>query len=242
MSCSAKINPITALKIANTPRMVGWVVCVQMFVFYNMSVPLSVGISYASIALLCWTCAGSVLTHLPWTNWSPFWQTIFSIAISWMKMMIALWIAFHCNIFPWVQLAQISQHWCREWLGAEQVTSHGPLARYVNCGLRMRRECRERFPRHRFQRKPLVRDPGMHHDTCVSHVPWCMSGSLTRGGGENIPGIPGACATRNFTYLVRDPLPGSMMSYFIDAYMDTPLKSNVILINSLRLSDAYMRQ
>ena len=32
-----------------------------------------------------------------------------------------------------------------------------------------------------------------------------MSGSLTRGGGENVPGIPGACATRNFTYLVRGP-------------------------------------
>ena len=26
------------------------------------------------------------------------------------------------------------------------------------------------------------------------------------GGGENIPGIPGACKTRNFTYLVRGPL------------------------------------
>ena len=34
----------------------------------------------------------------------------------------------------------------------------------------------------------------MHHDTCVTHVPWCMSGSLTRGDGENVPGIPGACA------------------------------------------------
>ena len=45
-------------------------------------------------------------------------------------------------------------------------------------GLRMRRECRERFPRYHLQRKPLVSDPGMH-------VPWCMSGSLTRGGGEN---------------------------------------------------------
>ena len=28
----------------------------------------------------------------------------------------------------------------------------------------------------RFQRKQLVSDPGMHHDTCVMHVPWCMSG------------------------------------------------------------------
>ena len=50
------------------------------------------------------------------------------------------------------------------------------------------------FPRRRFQRKPLVSDPGMHHGTCVTHVPWCMSRSLTCGDGENVPGIPGACA------------------------------------------------
>ena len=50
------------------------------------------------------------------------------------------------------------------------------------------------FPRRRFQRKPIVSDPGMHHGTCVTHVPWCMSGSLTCVDGENVPGIPGACA------------------------------------------------
>ena len=70
----------------------------------------------------------------------------------------------------------------------------------------MRRECQERFPRHRLQRKPLVSDPGMHHGTSVTHVPWCILGSLIRGGGENIPGIPDACATPNFAYLVRGPL------------------------------------
>ena len=61
------------------------------------------------------------------------------------------------------------------------------------------------FSRRRLQKKLLVSDPGMHHGTCVTHVPWCMSGSLTRGGGENVPGIPGTCATRNCLYLVRDP-------------------------------------
>ena len=71
----------------------------------------------------------------------------------------------------------------------------------------MRRECRERFPGHRPQRKPLVSDPGMYHGTCVTHVPWCIAGSLTRGGGEDVPGIPDACATRNFTYLVRGSKP-----------------------------------
>ena len=36
-------------------------------------------------------------------------------------------------------------------------------------------------------------------------MPWCMSGSLARSGGENVPGIPDACAALNFTYLVRGP-------------------------------------
>ena len=53
--------------------------------------------------------------------------------------------------------------------------------------------------------QPLVSDPGMHHCSCATHVPWCMSGSLTRGSGENVPGIPGVCATRNFTYMARGP-------------------------------------
>ena len=28
---------------------------------------------------------------------------------------------------------------------------------------------------------PWVSDPDMHHGTCVTHVPWCMSGSITHG-------------------------------------------------------------
>ena len=82
---------------------------------------------------------------------------------------------------------------------------HGPLTNYQNYWLRMRQEYRERFPRHWLQRKPLVSDPDMHHGTCAKHVLWCMSGSLTHGGGENVPGIPGACASRSFAYLERGP-------------------------------------
>ena len=69
----------------------------------------------------------------------------------------------------------------------------------------MRLECRERFPRHRPQRKPLVSNPSMYHSTCVTHMPWCMLGSLTCSGGENVPGIPSACAAHNFMYLARGP-------------------------------------
>ena len=28
---------------------------------------------------------------------------------------------------------------------------------------------------------PQVNDPDKHHGTCVTHVPWCMQGSLTSG-------------------------------------------------------------
>ena len=59
--------------------------------------------------------------------------------------------------------------------------------------------------RHLLQRKPLVSDPSMHHVTCVTHMPWCMPGSLTRGCEENVPSVPSACATCNFTYRVRGP-------------------------------------
>ena len=52
-------------------------------------------------------------------------------------------------------------------------------------------------------KKPLVSDPGMHHGPLVTLVPWCMSGSLNRGGGGNIPVIPGTCATHSFTYLAK---------------------------------------
>ena len=43
----------------------------------------------------------------------------------------------------------------------------------------------------------------LHYGTSATHVPWCMSGSLSRGGRENVPGISGAFATCNFVYLVR---------------------------------------
>ena len=70
-------------------------------------------------------------------------------------------------------------------------------------GLCVHRECQKRFPRHRLQKKPLVSDPAMHHSTCATHVPWCMSGSPTRVGGEN---VPGACATRNFCVSGKRPM------------------------------------
>ena len=52
-----------------------------------------------------------------------------------------------------------------------------------------------------------VSDSDMHHGTCVTHVPWCMPGSLTTFPLKSVSGkgIPVACANRNFTHLVRGP-------------------------------------
>ena len=82
----------------------------------------------------------------------------------------------------------------------------GLLPDTYNCGLRIRRECRERFPRHR----------GLAIPTCITVRAWrtcrdayrdrLTSGFLWSRRWENVPGIPGACATRNFTYLARGPL------------------------------------
>ena len=51
------------------------------------------------------------------------------------------------------------------------ITGHGPLVRYVK--LRVAHAPGTFFP------PPRASDPDMHRGTCVTHVPWCMPGSLT---------------------------------------------------------------
>ena len=51
------------------------------------------------------------------------------------------------------------------------------------------------FPAANF--KGTASDPDMHHDTCRD--------GFRDSGVENVPGIPGECATHNFTYLARGP-------------------------------------
>ena len=58
-----------------------------------------------------------ILTHFPLTKWPPFLK-----AFSGMKI-LEFRFKFHWKFFLKVQLT-ISQHWFRQWLGTEQVTSH----------------------------------------------------------------------------------------------------------------------
>ena len=56
------------------------------------------------------------------------------------------------------------------------LVTHGPLARYTKL-----RVAHAMGMPGTFSPRPRVWDPYMHHGTCVTHVPWCMSGSLTSG-------------------------------------------------------------
>ena len=55
-------------------------------------------------------------------------------------------------------------------------TLYGPLTRYVKL-----RVAHPLGMPGTFSPPPRVSDPDMHHGTCVTHVPWCMPGSLTNG-------------------------------------------------------------
>ena len=125
------------------------------------------------------------------------------------KSVLVIW----CIQVRWLASGSISQNLNPSFFSVAYVHVHmnvnrwqtmGLLPDTQNCGSRMRRECRERFPRNRIRRKPLVSDPGMLHGTCVTHMPWCMSRSLTRWRGKRSR-HSGTCAIRNFTYLARGP-------------------------------------
>ena len=55
-------------------------------------------------------------------------------------------------------------------------TANGPLAKYVKW-----RVAHPPGMPGTFSPTPRVSDSNMHHGTCVTHVPWCMPGSLTSG-------------------------------------------------------------
>ena len=81
------------------------------------------------------------------------------------------------------------------------VLSNGPLTRFV----KLRVTHAPGMPG-TFSPPTRVSDPGIHHGTC-RHA--CrdrkLAVSYEVGGGENVSGISGGCATHSFTYLVRGP-------------------------------------
>ena len=93
-----------------------------------------------------------------------------------------------------------------------------------------------------FSPPPRVSDPDIHHGTCVTHVAWCIPGSLTSGflwsrWWENVPDIPSACATRIFTYLARDPWmcpSGAHLIITLNVYKDNDYISGIIFFSCIQ--------
>ena len=116
-------------------------------------------------------------------------------------------INYRVHFYIWLSkfCANEMSRYIRDIYSRLRTSTHGPLTRYLKLRVAHAQGMSGTFSPPTTSREPLVSDPGMHHGICVMHVPWCMPGSLTRGGGENASGIPGACITHNFAYLVRGP-------------------------------------
>ena len=81
----------------------------------------------------------------------------------------------------------------------------GPLARYVKVRIAYAPGMPGTFPRHRQVAIPAC-IPARASRTCRDTCRDCyLVVSFEVGGEENVPGIPGTCATRNFTYLIGVP-------------------------------------
>ena len=92
-------------------------------------------------------------------------------------------------------------------------SSNGPLARYVKLRVAHGPGMPGTFPP-----PPRVSDTDMHHGTCVTHVPWCMPGSLTSGFLWNRwrgKRSRHSRRMRNLAYLVRGPLTNLLSNWFL---------------------------
>ena len=103
---------------------------------------------------------------------------------------------------PWVAGTDLTQSRRLRFVGLKyqksisfKVPRYGPLTRYVQFRVVHAPGMPRTFSRYWFLRKPLVSDPGMHHATCVTHVPWYMSEWLTRGAGKTFPAFPAHAQT-----------------------------------------------
>ena len=128
---------------------------------------------------------GEFITLTP-EIWPTFGRWYFNCR--YVNKKVHIFFKFHYIMFLRVTLT-ISQRWFRPCFVLKAVSHylnhhkptrqmhvHGPLARYV----KLRVAHAPGMPG-TFSPPPLVSDPDMHHGRCVTHVPWCMPGSLTSG-------------------------------------------------------------
>ena len=96
-----------------------------------------------------------------------------------------------------------------------------------------------------FSPSPQVSDPDMHHGTCVTHVPWCMPGSLTSGflwnrrRGEMFPAFP---AHAHLQFYVSGKRPMGLRLRLGDVIMSASQITSLTIIYSTVYSDTDQRK
>ena len=121
----------------------------------------------------------ATLDNFDWL-WADIWQRWFpgkNVHLGDRGHFVSLWRThnthYHLRLICHIPSHECPAIWCALLSPRPLFFVHfmGLLPDTYNSGLCMHRECRERFPRQRLQRKLLVSDPGTHHGTCVTHVP-----------------------------------------------------------------------
>ena len=105
--------------------------------------------------------SNSYVSPSPAVPWTSKWYTLFMKFTVQGPHTIRIWNKFTGRCL-----------WCHTLDGSH----HGSFIRYV----KLRVVSAPAMPGTFFP-PPQVSDSDMHHDTCVTHVPWCMPGSLTSG-------------------------------------------------------------
>ena len=118
-----------------------------------------------------------------------------SVLIWWLVLILSCKQAIFCSSvprpWPWVRITerssstfpQIYHFFVPNIYGlAHTVSTWGAnVAVWASCQIRKIAGAHAPGMPGTFSPSPHVSDPDMHHDTCVTHVPWCMPESLTSG-------------------------------------------------------------
>ena len=89
-----------------------------------------------------------------------------------------------------------------------------------------------------FSPSPRVSNPDKHHGTCVTHVPWCMPGSLTsrflwsRRRGKTFPAFPAHAQTAILRICQEAHVENHMTVFPLATCQQTLLATNYLLIDN----------
>ena len=117
------------------------------------------------------------------------------------QYVVKIWYVYGCPNYVVKVIEWYDTSWCRHnnTLSFQPVCDirwHTPVMPWASCQMRKIASAHAPGMPGTFSPPPRVNDPDMHHGTCLTHVPWCMPGSLTRGflwsrrRGKTLPAFP----------------------------------------------------